>query len=65
VDRSDAVLVAKGVGFLPEKHRRAIHWYYIHGGRDPVGMGRQIAVSKQGLADLVVDARQMLINRKV
>ncbi len=64
VDRSDAILVAKGVGNLPEKNRKAIQWLYLHPG-NPMGNARSLAVSLQGLADLVKDGRQMLINRGV
>jgi|SRR3972149_990224 len=62
VDTLDAVLVEKAVALLPVKHREAIRWSYVHC-RDPLGMARTLAVSKQGLADLVSDGRTMLNNR--
>lgn len=65
VNRSDAILIAKGVYELPDKHRKALHWYYIHSGSNPVGAARDIAVTLEALAELVRDGRQMLINRKV
>ena len=62
VDTLDAVLVEKAVAALPEKHRAAIRWSYVHAG-NPVAMARTLAVSKQGLADLVDAGRTMLKNR--
>ena len=62
VDTLDAVLVEKAVAALPEKHRAAVRWSYVHCG-NPVGMARTLGVSKQGLADLVDAGRTMLQNR--
>ena len=62
VDTLDAVLVEKAVAALPEKHRDAIRWSYVHCG-NPVAMARALGVSKQGLADLVEAGRTMLANR--
>lgn len=62
VNTLDAVAVEKAVSALPVKQREAVRWSYVYG-RDPMGMARQLAVSKQGLADLVTDGRTMLKNR--
>ena len=62
VDTLDAVVVEKAVSALPEKHRAAVRWSYVHCG-NPLAMARSLAVSKQGLADLVTDGRSMLQNR--
>jgi DNA-directed RNA polymerase specialized sigma24 family protein len=62
VDTLDAVLLEKAVSALPEKHRAAVRWSYVHAG-NPVAMARALAVSKQGLSDLVGDGRTMLQNR--
>ena len=62
VDTLDAVLMEKAVSALPEKHRAAVRWSYVHCG-NPVAMARALAVSKQGLADLVDAGRTMLTNR--
>lgn len=62
VDTLDAVQVEKAVSALPVKHREAIRWSYVHC-RDPLGMARTLAVTKQGLADLVNDGRTMLKNK--
>jgi len=64
VDRSDAVQVGKGVSFLPEKHRKALDWFYVHP-RNPMGKARELGLTLQALSDHVVDARDMLINRGV
>lgn len=62
VNTLDAILVEKAVSALPEKHRAAVRWSYVHAG-NPVAMARTLGVSKQGLADLVEAARSMLNNR--
>jgi hypothetical protein len=64
IDAMDAQRVAKGIAVLPDKHRRAIHWNYLHP-RNPTGAARELGVTLQGLADLVKTARVMLINRGV
>ena len=62
VDTIDAALIEKAVYALPDKHRDAIRWWYVHAG-NPVAMARRLGVSKQGLADLVDAGRAMLQNR--
>ena len=62
VNTLDAALVEKAVSALPEKHREAIRWCYVYAG-NPAGMARHLAVSKQGLLDLVNAGRSMLNNR--
>lgn len=64
IDKMDAQAVAKGVSALPDKHRRAIQWHYLHP-RNPSGQARELGVSMEGLALLVRDGRQMLINQGV
>ena len=60
----EAVEMEKAVPLLPEKHRAAIRWHYVHTG-GPVAMARRLGVSKEGLADLVRIGRTMLMNRGV
>ena len=62
VDTLDAALVEKAVAALPEKHRDAIRWSYVHCG-NPVAMARALGVSKKGLADLVEAGRTLLQNK--
>lgn len=64
IDSMDAQRVAKGVYALPYKHRKAIHWCYIKP-RDAMRKARELAVSLEGLAELVREARTMLVNRGV
>lgn len=63
IDKMDAQRVAKGVAALPEKHRRSLHWLYVHGAKQPTEAARQLGLSREGLRDVVRDARQMLVNR--
>lgn len=58
----EAVAMEKAVAQLPEKHRDAIRWSYVFTG-NPAGMAQRLAVSKQGLMDLVSEGRTMLRNR--
>ena len=62
VNIPEAVAMEKAVSLLPEKHREAIRWSYVFSG-NPVGMARRLAVSKQGLLELVQAGRTMLTNR--
>lgn len=64
VDRMDAAHVAKAVAALPAAHRAAVNWSYVK----PVNPKRAcqaIGTSMAGLAALLRDGRQMLINRGV
>lgn len=64
VDAIDAKRIQKGVSALPEPHRLAVSWSYIKR-NNPCGMARQLGYSLAGLARLVRDARQLLVNRDV
>lgn len=64
INFSDATVIAKGVIALPDKHRAAIQWSYVKP-THPRQVAQSLAVSLQGLADLVREGRQMLIVRKV
>jgi len=58
----EAVEMEKAVSLLPEKHRTAIRWNYVFGG-SPVGIARDLAVTKERLLELVNEGRSMLRNR--
>jgi hypothetical protein len=62
VDQRDAARINKAWQMLPEKHRASLGWHYITPG-SPIKACRKIACTMDELARLVVDARQMLINR--
>jgi DNA-directed RNA polymerase specialized sigma24 family protein len=57
-----AAAMEKAVTALPEKHRAAIRWSYVFNG-SPGAMARDLAVTKQGLLDLIQAGRAMLMNR--
>lgn len=59
----EAVAMEKAVAILPEKHRDAIRWCYVHTG-NPAAMAQKLGVSKQGLLDLIEQGRTMLRNRR-
>lgn len=62
VDALRAADMQKAVGKLPEKNRHALGWVYVIGG-SPRQQAQKLAVSMAGLYGLIVDGRQMLINR--
>lgn len=62
VDSADASKVATAVQGLPDKERRALNWLYVRP-TSPRRACEALAVSLQGLFDLIVTGRQMLINR--
>lgn len=62
VDGMDAQRVAKAVTHLPEPHRRALHWCYIKP-VNPRRAAQDQGTTLDGLALLLRDARQMLVNR--
>ncbi len=64
VDEHDASKIAKGVHALPEKHMRALNWYYVSTG-SPLKARKAIGCTFDGLAAFVIDGRQMLINRRI
>jgi hypothetical protein len=64
VDGADATVVAKGVAALPEPHRAALNWLYVRP-CPPARACKMLATNMQGLAQLLSDGRQMLINRGV
>lgn len=64
VDSRDATKISRGVGLLPEPHRLSLQWYYVKPVA-PLRACREIATTMAGLARLVQDGRQMLLNRRV
>lgn len=59
----EAVAVERAVAQLPDKHRKAIRWCYVFK-HNPLAACKTIAVSKEELARLVNDGRQILMNRE-
>lgn len=61
-DMLDAQALEKAVAHLPAPHRDALRWCYVYGG-SPARMAAHLGLSKDGLALMVRDGRQMLCNR--
>jgi hypothetical protein len=64
VDSADACRIAKGVAILPAAHRQAINWAYVKPS-SPGKACREFGITMAGLAQLLREGRQMLINREV
>lgn len=64
VDRNDATRIASAVGLLPAPHAHALHWAYVKP-VSPWKACQTINTTMEGLALLLRDGRQMLINRGV
>jgi hypothetical protein len=63
-DAQDAIKIAKGVRALPDACVHALNWAYIKPG-NPRKACQQIGCTMAGLAQYVIDGRQMLLNRGV
>lgn len=62
INKLDAMAMQKGVSSLPLAHMWATNWCYLK----PVNPGkacRELGTTMGGLAQLLHDARQMLVNR--
>jgi hypothetical protein len=64
LDTLDAVKIEKAVHALPDAHSFAVQWSYVFGG-NPRRAAQHVGETLAGLAQLVNDGRQMLINRRV
>lgn len=64
IDGKDASVMQRAIGFLPESHRHVINWAYIQRGR-PRPICEKLGCTKDMLLRMLIDARQMLINRGV
>lgn len=62
VDQRDAAKINKAWQQLPGKHRASLAWHYITPG-SPTKACKGIGCTMADLARLVVDGRQMLVNR--
>lgn len=63
IDPLDASSVEKAVMQLPEKHRRAMVWWYVTKRPSPSAMRQRLGVTSAGLCKLCHDARTMLDNK--
>lgn len=64
IDPLDAQAVEKGVSALPEQHRFSIRWCYVYGGQ-PRKAAAHVGETLEGLQALIVNSREMLINRRI
>lgn len=64
VDGLDATKIQKAMAHLPQNHCFALGWCYVKRS-NPKKAAAGLGVNMQGLASLVVDGRQMLVNRGV
>ena len=55
--------IEKAVCALPEKHAYAIRWAYMAPWVPVSAVRRELAMTRQGLADILINARDMLVNR--
>lgn len=62
VDGLDAQRIAKAIGHLPQPHRLALSWCYLKP-INPRRAAQDQGTTLEGLALLLRDGRQMLINR--
>jgi hypothetical protein len=62
VDGLDAVAVQKVMKDIPQRHRIAVQWCYVQRGSH-VKPCELLGVSKQGLFELIVQGRTMVVNR--
>jgi DNA-directed RNA polymerase specialized sigma24 family protein len=63
VDQRDAAKIQKAWQQLPARHRAAIGWHYVTPG-SPTKACKAIGCTMDGLAQYVIDGRQILINRR-
>lgn len=64
IDPSDALKIERAVVMLPESHKLATVWFYRIK-TQPMRACKALGVSRAGLAELIGDARQILLNRNV
>ena len=59
----DNLEIERAVSWLPEKHRMAIRWGYCFPWTPVSAILRELAVNRDGLYEMLCQARDMLINR--
>ena len=55
--------IERAVSFLPDKHRTAIRWAYVFSHIHDARIRAELGVTQEGLARLIHDGRDMLVNR--
>lgn len=64
VDSLDAHKIERAVAALPEKHGPAIRWHYTKPCMGPQRFARNLGITQPELANLVIEARNILAKRK-
>lgn len=63
-DTLDGHVIEKAVYLLPELHRSSMRWFYVYRYSEQK-FRRESGLTRDGLVQVLRDARQMLINRRV
>lgn len=63
-DTLDGLVMEKAVSKLPELHKNALRWFYVYRYAEQ-RFRREAGLTRDGLVQVLKDARQMLINRRV
>lgn len=64
VNQLDGHTIEKAVQKLPEQHRAAIRWWYVHK-TSVISQRKAQGLTSQALAKYVTDGRQMLVNTSI
>ena len=63
INTLDAAELERAVSFLPDKHRTAIRWAYVFSYIPDARIRAELGATQEGLARLIHDGRDMLVNR--
>jgi len=63
IDTLDGHAIEKAVSALPDKHRTVIRWAYVYAYVPENKIRRECGLTRDALANMLIDARTMLINR--
>ena len=63
INTLDAAEIERAVSFLPDKHRTAIRWAYVFSHIHDARIRAELGATQEGLARLIHDGRDMLVNR--
>ena len=63
INTLDAAEIERAVSFLPDKHRTAIRWAYVFSYIPDARIRAELGATQEGLARLIHDGRDMLVNR--
>jgi len=55
--------IERAISFLPPPHRTALRWSYVFSHVPVNAVRKELAVTREGLGQLINDSRDMLVNR--